>query len=124
LAYVASSALLKFSIGVFLMRIAVKRVQIIIIWFVMGIVGVFSVFYFFLIIFQCHPVAYFWGKYSGLEGSCISPVIIADSTYAHSAVSCFADWTLGTLPISMVWGLNMNPRTKLSVAIILALGAM
>ena len=116
--------LLKFSIGVFLMRIAVNPIQIYIIWVVMSVVGVFSIFYFFLIIFQCHPVAYFWAQYSGLKGSCVNPSVIADSTYAHSAVSCFADWTLGTLPIFMVWDLAMNPRTKLSVAMILAFGAM
>lgn len=50
--------------------------------------------------------------------------VIADSTYAHSAISALADWTLGTLPIFLVWDLAMSPRTKVSVALILALGAM
>lgn len=65
----------------------------------MATVSVFSVFYFFLILFQCHPVSYFWAQYSGEKGSCVNPVVIADSTYAHSAVSVAADWTLGILPI-------------------------
>jgi len=50
--------------------------------------------------------------------------MISGSTYTHSALSALGDWTLGTLPIFLVWDLNMNPRTKISVAVILALGAL
>lgn len=50
--------------------------------------------------------------------------MVAGSTYAHSSLSVAADWTLALLPISLVWDLDMNPRTKVSVAVILALGAL
>ncbi|RDW89487.1 hypothetical protein BP6252_01519 [Coleophoma cylindrospora] len=62
--------------------------------------------------------------YSGGSGTCLNSSIIADFTYAHSAVSVFTDWTLGVLPVFLVWDLHMNPRTKISVALILALGAI
>ena len=90
----------------------------------MSVVMLFSTFYFLLVIFQCHPVDYFWTKYAGAVGRCVNPNVIADSTYAHSAISAWADWTLGILPIFLVWDLAMNPRTKVSVALILALGAV
>jgi hypothetical protein len=90
----------------------------------MSVVMLFSTFYFFLIIFQCRPVDYFWTQYAGAAGKCVNPNVIADSTYAHSAISAWADWTLGILPIFLVWDLAMNPRTKVSVALILALGAV
>jgi hypothetical protein len=45
-------------------------------------------------------------------------------TYAHGAISTWSDWTLGVLPIFLVWNLKMNPRTKVSVALILSLGAL
>jgi hypothetical protein len=46
-----------------------------------------------------------------------------DSTYAHGVLSAIVDWTLGTLPIFIVWNLKLNIRGKVSVAMILALGA-
>jgi hypothetical protein len=94
--------------------------------------SLFTTYFLFLMIFQCHPISYFWTQspYATpdtppVEGaSCISREIIADSTYAHGALSAAADWTLGILPIFIVWNLNMNPRTKISVALILSLGAV
>ena len=90
----------------------------------MSAVVLFSTFYVFLIIFQCYPVDYFWTRYAGAVGKCLNPNVIADATYAHSAISAWTDWTLGILPIFLVWDLAMNLRTKVSVALILALGAV
>jgi hypothetical protein len=47
-----------------------------------------------------------------------------NATYAYSAISCWVDWTLAIVPVFIVWNLQMNIRTKISVAMILALGAM
>lgn len=115
---------LKFSIGIFLFRIAVVRAHRVIIGTTVVVIELYSAFYFFLFVLQCRPSAYFWTQYTGGKGSCINPEITVDATYAYSAVSCVADWTLGLLPIFMVWNLKMNSRTKLSVAILLAVGAM
>jgi hypothetical protein len=115
---------LKFSIGLFLLRIAVTRTQKTIIWLVMIVTATISLYFFFLFVFQCWPVSFFWEQYTGLQGSCINPDIITVSTYVYSAVSCCTDWTLCILPGFMVWNLQMNPRTKLSVSVILALSAV
>ena len=100
-----------------------------IIWVVIGIVTLYSLYYFGLVIFQCRPIGYFWNQYWNkfgipTRGQCVSPGVVEGSTYTHSALSALADWTLGILPIFLVWDLNMNPRTKVSVALILALGAL
>jgi hypothetical protein len=115
---------LKISIAIFLGRICVKRSHILTIWVVLGVVTGFSLFYFFLVVFQCSPITYFWTQYVGAAGKCVAAKVITDSTYAHSAISAWADWTMGILPIFLVWDLAMNPRTKVSVALILALGAL
>jgi len=48
-----------------------------------------------------------------------------DTTYAHAAISAWGDWTLGIIiPIFLVRDLSLSPRTKISVALILALGAV
>lgn len=125
--YVSTTTVLKLSIGFFLLRVCVKRFQRNIIYAVLGVVTLYSVGYFLLIIFQCRPTSFFWNKYDffhPMKGKCVGPSVIAGSTYTHSALSAIADWTLGILPIFLVWDLNMNPRTKVSVAVILALGAL
>jgi hypothetical protein len=115
---------LKLSVGVMLLRIAVSRAHTIIIWTTVVILELYSLGFFLLFVMQCLPSAYFWTRYTGGSGTCINPDITVDATYAYSAISCAADWILGLLPISLVWHLQMTPRTKLSVAAILAMGAM
>ncbi|RDW88221.1 hypothetical protein BP6252_00253 [Coleophoma cylindrospora] len=123
--YVSSTTVLKISIGFFLLRVCIKTYQRVIIWVVMAVMGLFSTFYFILVIVQCQPSSYFWTQYADTAGgSCLSASFISGSTYTHSAISVWADWTLGILPIFLVWGLNLNARTKVSVALILALGAL
>lgn len=127
LGYVSSTTTLKLSIGVYLLRLCVKKIHRIVIWVVLSAVTVFSLFYFFLIIFQCRPTSYFWNQYNPKvagHGHCVWANMIAGSTYTHSGLSVVADWMLGILPVFLVWDLNMNPRTKVSVALILGLGAM
>lgn len=115
---------LKFSIGVFLLRIAVVRTQRIIIWTAVVVLETYGVVYFFIFVLQCRPSAYFWTQYTGGKGTCLDTRVPVDATYAYSAVSCAADWTLGIVPVFIVWKLQMNARTKVSVALILAVGAM
>lgn len=123
--YVVTTCLLKVYIGTFLMQICIHRSQILVIRTVIIGFCTFSIYYLFLMIFQCHPVSYFWTRYGvGASGTCLSPNIVVDSTYAHAVLSAISDWTLGTLPIFLVWNLQMNTRTKVSVAVILSLGAI
>lgn len=84
----------------------------------------YSLFYLFLVIFQCHPVSFFWGQYAGEKGACINPAAVPDASIAHSAVSFTADWILGLLPIVLIYHLQMNFRTKVSVAGVLSLGLL
>ncbi|KAG0651037.1 hypothetical protein D0Z07_2499 [Hyphodiscus hymeniophilus] len=122
--YTITTVFIRLSIAVFLLRIAIKPLHRGIIFGTLGTVIAFSLFYFFLIIFQCHPVSFFWQQYAGQKGSCINPAAVPDASIAHSAVSFTADWVLGLLPIFLVYHLQMNLRTKVSVACILSLGLL
>lgn len=115
---------LKFSIGIFLLRIAVVRSHRIIIWTTIAVLELYGAFYFFLFVLQCRPSTYFWTRYTGGEGSCINANTTVIATYVYSGISCATDWILGIIPIFLVWNVQMNPRTKVSVALILGLGAM
>jgi len=116
--------MLKFSIGIFLLRLCVSPIQRAIVWFIIGTAGVVCTYFFFIFVFQCWPVAYFWGQYTGMEGRCIDGTIITASTYAYSAMSCWTDWTYCILPAFMVWNLQMHRRIKITVCVILGVSVM
>lgn len=122
--YTLTTLFIRLSIALFLIRICVKRIMKVIIYATMAGVTVFSIFYFFLALFQCSPIDYFWNQYKGEHGSCMNPAVIPDASIAHSAVSFTADWILGLLPITLIWNLQMNQRTKISLAAILAVGLL
>ncbi|TVY34859.1 hypothetical protein LSUB1_G005407 [Lachnellula subtilissima] len=124
LLYTITLVFVRLSIAVFLLRICVKTVHKIIIYAALAMMLAYSTFYFFLIIFQCSPVSFFWGQYEGLDGACINPAIVPDASVTHSVVNFTADWILGLLPIALIWNLHMNTRTKTSVAAILSLGLL
>lgn len=114
----------RLSIAVFLLRICVKSIYKIIIYATLGMVIAYSIFYCFLVIFQCSPVSFFWGQYEGMAGSCIGPAIIPNASIVHSVVNFIADWVFCLLPIALIWNLQMNMRTKVSVATLLSLGLL
>lgn len=88
----------------------------------MTAVMVFSTMYFFFLLFQCSPISFIWRQYENGKGSCLGPTTISNVTYAHAAMSAVTDWSFGILPVFFVWKMKMNPRTKLSVILILSLG--
>jgi hypothetical protein len=122
--YAASTAFFKISIGVFLTRICSKKYQTYVIWAVLTVVILFSTYFVILLVFQCRPVSFLWTKFEGESGKCLSADVLTGSTYAHSAISTIADLVLGTLPVLLLWNLNMNIQSKMSVALILGLGAL
>ena len=123
--YVLTTWLLKIYIVIFLKQISILRSQVLVIWTVIIAFSIVSTYYLFLMTFQCHPVSFFWERYGvGASGTCISPTIIVASSYVHSVFTAISDWTLGTMPIFIVWNLQLFTRIKLSVALLLSIGAM
>ncbi|EKG14870.1 integral membrane protein [Macrophomina phaseolina MS6] len=121
--YVIASSTLKVAIGLFLLRIAVKRIHILIIYFINGASIVFGAGYLFVVIFQCTPIHTFWTIAPNNE-HCLPRDTVANITYAASALAAFADWTFGILPGFIVWDLHMNQRTKMVVVVILGFAAI
>jgi hypothetical protein len=120
--YVLATAVAKLSIGVYFLRLSSKTYQIRIIYTTMTVVMVYSTMYLLLLPFQCTPVSYIWRQYGNGQGSCLSHNVIANVAYAHAAMSAVTDWSFGILPVFFVWKMKMDPRTKLSVILILSLG--
>lgn len=112
----------KISIGYFLLRITVRRIDIWIITGVMLVTVLTGIVFFFLTIFQCQPVAYFWNK--DLDGFCINVEIIIAMTYLYSSFSVICDFTFALLPIALIWKLNMNRSSKWALVPIMTMACV
>ncbi|KAF1363172.1 hypothetical protein EJ07DRAFT_163073 [Lizonia empirigonia] len=123
LLYILANCTLKFSIGYFYLRVAIQPWHVWTIKVLMGGTILFSIVYFFLVMFQCIPVSEFWNRYPATE-KCISAGPTKGITYALAAVNAAADWALGTIPFFIVWDLQMKLKTKALVAGILAFAAI
>lgn len=122
--YVLSNMAIKASIAVMLLRLTVNATHRIIIWAVLVVTELYATFFFLLFILQCRPSSYFWTRYTGGSGTCINPTVTVNAAYAYSAVTCVGDWVYAILPFFIVWKLQMNARSKMLVALILAMGAI
>ncbi|RDW64003.1 hypothetical protein BP5796_10505 [Coleophoma crateriformis] len=122
--YTISTVLVRLSVAIFLLKICISPAHRFIIYGTMTSIILFSIAFFFLILFQCHPVSFFWNQSSGMHGSCINERIVPHASIAHSAISATCDWILGLLPVNLVLHLQINKRTKGSLSIVLALGIL
>jgi hypothetical protein len=114
----------KLSISILLLRLTISRVNAWILYGVMFITVVVGLALFFILILQCTPVSYFWGQvYRTNSGSC-HPDMMIRILYVYSASSVICDFTLGLLPVTLVWNMQLNKRTKIAVVCILSMGCM
>ncbi|KAM3074472.1 hypothetical protein ACMFMG_002725 [Clarireedia jacksonii] len=120
--YVLSACSLKISVGFFLLRIAVKKYHVWILWtFIVG-TGIFGTVYVLVVILQCHPVSGWW-MIPERKG-CVSPKVIAYTTYVASGVNAVADWVFGLLPVFIIKDLKMSRRMKITVNGLLSFAAI
>ncbi|CAG8974952.1 hypothetical protein HYALB_00007629 [Hymenoscyphus albidus] len=127
-AYVLIAVLVKFIVGLFILRICFQqRKQRIAIWTMLGIVAVYNVVYIFLVIFQCRPIHFYWLRYdldAGVKGRCHRKLLATIPTYISFVMNVIVDWTLAFLPVSFVWNSKMHRKTKMSVIGVLAIGSI
>ncbi|KAF4631002.1 hypothetical protein G7Y89_g7135 [Cudoniella acicularis] len=126
--YVAVAVLVKFVVGILLLRICShQRWQRITIYTLLGVVAVFNIFYIFIVIFQCVPIEYFWSRWEAnppVTGKCNSTQLAVIPTYISLLLNVVSDFTLALLPVSFVWKSKMEIRTKISVVAVLGLGSL
>jgi hypothetical protein len=143
--YVLVGVGLKIALGIFYLRIAIDRWQILLIKFIIFSSAIFGFVCLFLVVFQCIPgksiplyrlcsaslatnaepriVSTFWLIYPAND-QCIPIPAQSGITYALNAMNACTDWILGTLPFFMVRSLNLTFTTKMLVAGILAFAAV
>jgi hypothetical protein len=112
----------KISIGYFLLRITIRRVDVWIIYGVMLLTVLTGIAFFFITMFQCSPISFFWNK--SQSGSCLDMNVIIAITYLYSVCSVICDFTFALLPIFIIWKLNINKRSKLALAPIMLMACV
>ncbi|OJD35828.1 uncharacterized protein BKCO1_15000110 [Diplodia corticola] len=124
IAYCLTMITTKISIGYFLLRLTVHRVHVWIIWCVMSLTVLTGAVFFFVTIFQCNPVSYFWSQTVGAEGTCVPVEVIMALTYLYGSISAICDFTFGILPIFLIWNLNMRKSVKIALIPILSMACI
>ncbi|RYP91479.1 hypothetical protein DL770_002418 [Monosporascus sp. CRB-9-2] len=123
--YVLNMWLIKLSVAIFLLRIAVERRYRYTLYISMVIVSITSFALFLWNIFQCKPVEAQW-DYTILdrhpEAHCVSADAIVSAAYALSAQNIVSDWLYALLPIAMIWKVKMTTEAKVYVSLVLGLG--
>lgn len=74
---------------------------------------------FFLTIFSCKPVDFFWDR--DLKGTCLDINALA---YANSASAIIQDIVLLILPLAMISNLNMKRYRKIAVGLMFSIGTL
>ncbi|EJT78130.1 hypothetical protein GGTG_03232 [Gaeumannomyces tritici R3-111a-1] len=128
-AYIAVSGLIKFVVGIYLIRLfknSRQKWQTYFLIVLLVLVGISNTAYFFISIFQCTPIWVFWHQKDDdftMQRNCFKPAIALGSTYTVNLINIVADLALALLPISLVWKSQLDRRTKISVVAILAVGS-
>ncbi|KAA8651085.1 uncharacterized protein ATNIH1004_003778 [Aspergillus tanneri] len=109
--YVTACVLAKASICICVWRITINQVHRMFLCFVMAFSILAGLVFFFFTTFQCRPVSHFWNTTTADE-MCLKAAIIINVTYAYSAVAATSDFTIGLLPVFIVWNLQMAKACK------------
>ncbi|KAF4460971.1 integral membrane PTH11 [Fusarium albosuccineum] len=112
----------KISIGYFLLRITARKLHVWIIYGVMMMTVMTGIVFFFVTLFQCQPISFFWNK--DQKGTCVPVDVIIALTYLYSACSVISDFTCAILPMFLVWKLNMGKKTKLALIPIMGMACV
>ncbi|KAI1264775.1 hypothetical protein F5Y18DRAFT_78615 [Xylariaceae sp. FL1019] len=115
--YFSCLAFLKLSILSFYGRIFPQRSFHYWLWAVSGLVVTWDIAFTLTTILQCVPVSYSWDK--DQDGSCINNGIVQ---LTSGIINIITDFIILTLPIPLIWKLNIAKREKRRAAFTLAFG--
>ncbi|KAI3332015.1 hypothetical protein HD806DRAFT_177726 [Xylariaceae sp. AK1471] len=117
------SGLIRISIALFLSRIAVKKWHRIVLHSIIGTTIVTTAAYFFIVLLQCSPPSYFWERVrQGTLGSCNHSGAVRDATLVWGSFAAAMDWILGLLPITILWHVRINRRSRVGITALLSFG--
>jgi hypothetical protein len=122
--YILSVSFLRISASLHLRKLANKTSQQ---WTIFGLSAtstVCGVGFFFLVLFQCTPIQYFWTGYIGANGSCLDQVSMANAGYVFAGVGTLIDMSLALIPVWLYQGEELTRREKSSMRVLMFFGLL
>ncbi|OMP85125.1 hypothetical protein BK809_0000879 [Diplodia seriata] len=121
--YCTSIILIKLSIALTLTRIITD--QTVILWILRGTIALFSAVTLSVAIYclcQCRPIAKIWDP--AIEGYCHPSNVITALSMTVTVTSILSDVIICTLPIPLLWHVQINRYSKLAAGFLLSLGML
>ncbi|GAW22246.1 hypothetical protein ANO14919_117820 [Xylariales sp. No.14919] len=112
--------LLKISLSLSLIRLSRSKTFKWVLWGTIAFVTIYTVFAFLTLFLYCKPLSGFWDITSGAK--CYSLQLFIRFALANTALSIFTDILLASLPIPVIWQLQLKTRIRVYLIIMLALG--
>ncbi|KAK7425045.1 hypothetical protein QQZ08_008321 [Neonectria magnoliae] len=112
----------KISIGWFLLRVTTSKVHKWVIYMAMLSTALSGAVFFFVTLFQCHPVSFFWNK--DQDGTCIKADVVIALATLYSVTAVISDFIFAILPGLIIWKLQLHKRTKVLLIPLLAMGCV
>ncbi|KAL6890002.1 hypothetical protein GGI43DRAFT_387781 [Trichoderma evansii] len=113
---------IKASFAWFLLRIITNQVHKWIIYAATLFSVIPRIVFFFVALFQCQPVSYFWDR--SQPGKCIPINIIISLVYFDSVMTIITDFTFAILPAFIIWSLEMKTQVKTLLVLLIAMGCI
>jgi hypothetical protein len=121
--YLFAIGLVKISVGLFLLRIAVRPLYRRIIIGIMAFMAFYTTGCFFTLILQCTNLAVQWDH--TVKATCWSAHTIKTLSYVNVSLNILTDLLFSVvIPIPLLWSVQMNKRQKSSLMCILGLGVL
>ncbi|KAF2680258.1 hypothetical protein K458DRAFT_345236 [Lentithecium fluviatile CBS 122367] len=118
--YQVAEALCQLSICAFYLRIMTDPYTRKIVWVLIGLVTCFGIGNTFAMIFNCMPITYFWDGWKGeMTGTCIDIRLFG---FIRGGVEIALDLAILTLPLPMLYHLQMSTRKKLQIMSMFCVG--
>lgn len=113
---------LKISLGLFFLRVIVKKWQRKIVYTTMVLSTIINIYHSIFIIFSCgSPQHYLERK---IQMKCVRKSVELALAFEQAAITTITDFVFALLPLPLLWNVSIDKRSKISVGCILGLGTL
>ncbi|EQB47027.1 hypothetical protein CGLO_13878 [Colletotrichum gloeosporioides Cg-14] len=120
LLYLTGICIVKLAVGCSLLRIAAKKIYKHTIASIMTFMTLYTAVCFITLLAQCTDIRFMWDK--SVDSTCWSIEVLQGLSYANVTLNILTDLLFATIPIPMLWGLNVHRRARISLVAVLGLG--
>ncbi|KAF1914734.1 hypothetical protein BDU57DRAFT_453760 [Ampelomyces quisqualis] len=121
--YILTTTMFKISLGLFFLRVLTERWQRLLFYVLLMISTAYGLVYVLTSIFACGDPAKIADTLLGSE-KCLPAALTLITGYIYGALNVIADWIFVLIPICVLVDSDLDRRSKISVSIVMAFGAV